>query len=145
MIASPGAHSSDTSHVTCPDGDLVRPNPVNRSRSRRATAASVCAPDPALSLDIAVISVGSLDFRERKERLRPVLVYESESQTQPQFRAASTDVAVSLGSIFSPTEPSRTVTPVTCGRCSGQEVRTNASPRRDAGVAAHRHPWEEAP
>src|SRR6478609_6082371 len=51
-IASPGAHSSDTSQVTRPDGDRVSVKPVNRSRSRRATAACVRDSLGAPSLDI---------------------------------------------------------------------------------------------
>src|SRR4051812_24280094 len=113
-IDSPGAHSSDTSQVTWPDGDRVNVKPVNRSRSRRTTAAaSTRDPLGAPSLDIGVnLAEGSLDPR-REERQRPAgLRARSQYATScPSPRQRS--FFYSVDRQFQPHEGGPTVTDVT--------------------------------
>src|SRR3954466_1844110 len=95
---SPGAHSSDTSQVTRPEGDRAREKPANRRRSRRgATELSERASDGAPSLDIEGISVRGLkNPRTRSERLRPVGGLRAKSQNATNVHLSSARCVVSL-------------------------------------------------
>src|SRR5215207_4196835 len=116
-IASPGAHSRVTSHVTRPDGERASEKPVKRNRSRRTTTASARAWPCALSLDIADISVWDLKIRERMaERRRPVLVYEPNHKKQPM--STTNRPSTSLDRTVNTLEGGHTVTDVTRGVCS---------------------------
>jgi hypothetical protein len=53
-------------------------------------------------------------------------------------------MAVSLGSIFSATDACRTVTTITCGRCSVGETRRIASRGLTSDARVHRQLREEA-
>src|SRR6478735_12651130 len=82
-IASPGAHSSDTSQVTCPDGDRVSVKPLNRSRSRRVTTASARDSLGAPSLDIRGNLAEGLWIRGGRSAGAPYVFYDSDHKTQP--------------------------------------------------------------
>src|SRR6476620_9220471 len=94
-IASPGAHSSETSHVTWPEGDRVSVKPVNRSRSRRTTAASARDWLGAPSLDIRGNLAEGLWIRGGKSG-GALVVYDPDHKTQPMYRSTHNGLPVSL-------------------------------------------------
>src|SRR4029079_16448924 len=98
-IDSPGAHSSETSQVTWPDGDRVSVKPVNRSRSRRATAASTRDPLGAPSLDIAGNLAEGLWIRGGRSG-GALLVYDPNHKTQPMADSTHRGRSISLDSQF---------------------------------------------
>src|SRR6185369_133695 len=111
-IDSPGAHSSETSHVTWPDGDRVSVKPVKRSRSRRATAASARDALGAPSLDIAGISLRGLCIRGGRSG-SALLVYDPDHKTQPWAESTHNALSVSLDHQSTFDERAPTVTSVT--------------------------------